>query len=95
MALVWLFVVMTVFTVIYLLMDYMEVGPIERIPAYVLLSTVMLVICVWQAARVRPGGGSIPQADLSTLGGALQSGVNFAHFAHDGVIAAGVSQSPR
>jgi hypothetical protein len=59
-AMLWLFVVMALFIGTYLLMDQMDVGPIKRIPAFILLSTVMLVICICQAA-----GLAIARIELS------------------------------
>lgn len=50
LALLCLFVAMALFTGRDLSMDDMDVGPIERIPAFSPPSTVMLVICVWQSA---------------------------------------------
>lgn len=48
MALIWMIVVNSVFAGAYFLMIQIDAEPIERIPAFILLSAVVLVICVWQ-----------------------------------------------
>jgi hypothetical protein len=49
-ALIWFLLTMAVFGAAWFLLEESGVAPVERIPAFVLLSTVMLGICVWQAA---------------------------------------------
>ena len=49
-ALIWFLLTMAGFGAAWFLPEESGVGPVERVPAFVLLSTVMLGICVWQAA---------------------------------------------
>ncbi len=49
-----------VFIGAHILMEQTATEPLERVSLYILLSTVVIVICVWQAADLRSPGSSDP-----------------------------------
>lgn len=49
-AMIWFVLSMAVFGAVWFLLEQGGVAAIDRIPAFILLSTVMLGICIWQAA---------------------------------------------